>query len=90
VWLHYGALLGLLAGIVAMNVAGVPNFIDMWHKPIRESWPVWGFTTVAYFCTLLGSDWSFGGIILAVSSMFFSGLLTLIVLFKNNRTVHAQ
>lgn len=81
-WLHYGAITGLLSGIIAMNVAGIPNFIDMWRNPIRGTWPVWGFSTIACLFTLLGSDWSFGGIILAASSMFFNGMLTLVVLFR--------
>lgn len=82
IWLSYGAMLGLIAGVVAMNTAGIPNFIDLWKNPIRGTWPVWGFTAVACLCTLLGSDWSSGGIILAASAMFFNGLLLCIVLFK--------
>ena len=85
VWLKYGALVGLLAGIAAMNAAGVPNFIDLWRKPIRGTWPVWGFTVVACFCTLLGSDWSFKGVILPVTSIFFNSILLLVVLFKKPR-----
>ncbi len=82
IWFSYGAMLGLVAGIVAMNTAGIPNFIDQWRNPIRGTWPVWGFTIVACFCTLLGSDWSFSGVILAVSSMFFNSILLCIVLFR--------
>lgn len=82
VWLNYGALVGLLAGIAAMNTAGLPIAIDLWRNPVRGTWPVWGFTTIACLCTLLGSDWSFAGIILPCTSMFFNGLLTWVVLFK--------
>ena len=82
IWLSYGAMLGLVAGIIAMNTAGIPNFIDLWKNPIRGTWPVWGFTVVACFCTLLGSDWSFGGIILASTSMIFNGLILCTVLFR--------
>lgn len=84
IWLSYGAMLGLVASIAAMNIAGIPNFIDLWKNPIRGTWPVWGFTAVACFLTLLGSDWSFGGIILATTSMFFNGLLLCIVLFRKS------
>jgi hypothetical protein len=90
VWLKYGALLGLLAGIAAMNTAGIPNFIDLWKNPIRGTWPVWGFTVVACFCTLLGSDWSFGGIILAVTSMVFNGMILAVVLFKKPSPAYAR
>ena len=90
VWLAHGALLGLLAGIAAMNIAGVPNMIDLWRNPIRGTWPVWGFTLVACFCTLLVSDWSFSGIILAVTSMFFNGILLAVVLFKRPSPAYAN
>jgi hypothetical protein len=82
IWLSYGAMLGLIAGIVAMNTAGIPNFIDLWKNPIRGTWPVWGFTVLACFCTLLGSDWSLNGTILALTSAFFNGLILCVVLFK--------
>lgn len=89
VWLKYGALLGLLAGITAMNTAGIPNLIDLWRNPIRGTWPVWGFTVVACFCTLLGSDWSFGGIILSLNSMTYNGIILAVVLFKKPSPAYA-
>jgi hypothetical protein len=90
VWLHYGAFTGLIAGIFAMNIAGVPNFIDMCRKPVRESWPVWFFTAVACLFTLLGSDWSFEGSTLAATGMIVNGALAVIVLSKDERPVHAR
>lgn len=89
VWLKFGALLGLVAGIAAMNTAGIPNFIDLWRNPIRGTWPVWGFTVLACLFTLLGSDWSFGGVILAASSIAYNGSIMLIVLFKSPSPAYA-
>ena len=66
------------------------GFIDLWKNPIRGTWPVWGFTVVACFCTLLGSDWSFGGIILAVTSMVFNGMILAVVLFKKPSPEYAR
>lgn len=82
VWYKSNNEIGLYAAIIAMNSAGVPNLIDMWKNPIRESWPVWFLTVVACLFTIAGSDWTFNGMILPICSTIYNGTVTLIVLFK--------
>ncbi len=82
IWFRYGALIGLMGSITAMNIAGIPNFIDLWRNPIKDTWPVWGFSALSCLLTLIGSDWSLGGIINAVNGIFFNTILLIIVLFK--------
>lgn len=79
-WGHFA---GLLGAIFAMNIAGIPITVDMWRNPVRESTPVWVFTVVACLFTLLGSDWSKAGIVLALSSMAYNGAMAIIARFKN-------
>lgn len=81
-WITRGASAGAVAGVIALTAAGVPIWIDMFINPVRSSWPVWAYTTLACVFTLLGSDWSFEQSLLAWGGIAFNGSLTLIVLFK--------
>ncbi len=85
IWLTWSAAYGILAGVVAMTLAGTPLYVDLIRNPIRKTWPVWFFTAVACVCTLLGSDWSFAGTTLAWGGLAFNGSLTLVVLRPNRR-----
>lgn len=79
-WQTQGASVGVLAGVVAMTVAGTPLYIDMIREPIRGTFYVWAVTALACVLTLLASDWSFIGTILAWGGLVFNGSLALIVL----------
>lgn len=80
IWLTWSAAYGILAGVVAMTFAGAPLCLNLIRNPVRKTWPVWFFTAVACFFTLLGSDWSFAGTVLAWGGVAFDGGLTLVVL----------
>jgi hypothetical protein len=86
-WLTLGALAGILAGITAMTLAGMPLWIDMYRNPVRATWPLWTITVVACLLTLLGSDWSLSGIALALGGILFNGSIAYLVLFRKPKAL---
>jgi hypothetical protein len=81
-WLTQGAVVGIIAGTLAMNFAGIPMLVDMVKRPIRATFPVWFVTCVACVCTLLASDWSLAGTFLPWASLAYNGMLSILVLRK--------
>ncbi len=79
-WQNLGATVGILAGILAMTAAGIPLFLDMIFRPIRNTWSMWAWTAVACVFTLIGSDGTFEGSGLAWSGVIFNTLMVPIVL----------
>lgn len=84
IWFTWNADAAVFAGVCAMNIAGIPILVDLWRNPIRGTWPVWAITVVACIFTILGSDYSLTGTILAWAGIAFNGSVTLIVLFKKS------
>ncbi len=82
VWLTNGAEWGVYAGVVALCAGGFPVFHDMIGKPDRESFPIWATTAFACICSLIGSDGTYTGMVLATGSLIFNGSLSVIVLRK--------
>lgn len=82
VWRLWNADVGILFGTIALTLAGRPLFLEMLHRPIRGTWPVWAFTVLAGVLTLLGSDWTFSGTSLAWGGIAFNGAVTYLVLLR--------
>jgi hypothetical protein len=80
VWLTQGAVLGIVAGTLAMNLAGIPMLIEMMVKPIRATFHVWFVTCIACVLTLIASDLTFAGTFLPIMSLIYNGALSIIVL----------
>ena len=89
VWQMWSASFGILFGCIALTVAGRPIFLEMLQKPIRGTWPVWILTVIAGVFTLLGSDWSFSGTILAWGGIIFNGTLAYLVLRPRRITIES-
>lgn len=79
-WLTRGAVVGIVAGTLAMTFAGMPLLVAMAKTPIRATFHVWFVTCVACVCTLLGSDWSLAGTFLPWGSLLYNGTLSVLVL----------
>jgi len=79
-WLNTGALAGIIAGLVAMTFAGMPIMIDMIKTPVRSTLPVWGWTVVACICTIIGSDWTWEGTLVAAGGLSYNGIMSVLVL----------
>ncbi len=79
-WLTQGAIIGVIAGTMAMTCAGTPLLLDMIKKPVRDTFPVWSVTCIACLCTLLASDWSLAGTFLPWSSLAYNGTLSILSL----------
>ncbi len=86
-WLTQGAVVGIVAGTLAMTFAGIPLLVDMVRTPIRATFPVWFFTCVACVCTLLGSDWTLAGTFLPWGSLLYNGTLSMLVLRDSSDVV---
>lgn len=80
IWQTNGAIVGLVAGVVAMCAAGIPVLMDMVKKPDRKSFWVWMVTVFACICTLIGSDWTLAGIVLALGSLGYNSVMSALVL----------
>jgi len=87
VWFKWNASAAVFAGVLAMTIAGIPIWIDLWGNPIRSTWPLWFFTVVACIFSILGSDGTWTGNILAIGGIIFNGSLALIVLLKEPKKV---
>jgi hypothetical protein len=79
-WLALGPDAGVFAGVVALTAAGVPVFLDMLRNPVRKTFPLWAITALGCICTLLGSDWTVTGTVLAWGGLLFNGFLAFYVL----------
>jgi hypothetical protein len=80
VWQTHGAEIGVVAGVAALTAAGIPVFMDMVDKPVRDTFPAWAITTVGCIFTLIASDWTFVGTIVAWGGIAYNGSLALVVL----------
>ena len=59
VWSVSGARTATIAGTVAVIIAGIPQFDDIWRKPEENSILVYtGFLIGNIFSTAAGKDWS--------------------------------
>lgn len=79
-WQTHGAAAGVFAGVIALTAAGIPVFLDMLRNPVRATFPLWALTAVGCIFTLLGSDWTVTGTVLAWGGLTFNGFLALYVL----------
>jgi hypothetical protein len=82
VWLTQKSDIGLLAGAVAINIAGISIYVDMIKAPEPKTFYLWFFTAVAGVITLFGSDWTFGGTVIAWSSIIYNSSLAMVVIRK--------
>lgn len=80
VWQTVGSDWGLFACMMALLFAGTPIFIDQVKSPVRSTWPMWAATAFVCCCTLLVSDWSFAGTVVAWGGVCYNVPLTLVVL----------
>lgn len=86
-WLVWGGEAGVVAGALAMNFASLPVLRDLWRCPDRTVFPLFAFTAVAGFITLLGTwPWTIGGSFFAGSSTIANTALALVVLRARPRS----
>jgi hypothetical protein len=81
-WKCYDAEKSIIAAVLAMNIAGIQLLIDMVRKPVPGTLPVWALTCVASVLTLLGSDGSLSGTLLAWSGLNYNAILSALCLRK--------
>ncbi len=59
VWAVSGAKIATIAGTIAVIIAGIPQLIDVWRKPEKNSIFIYcGFFIGNIFSTAAGKDWS--------------------------------
>ncbi|MBI5134190.1 MAG: hypothetical protein HZA81_02275 [Candidatus Taylorbacteria bacterium] len=78
--LSFGGRIGLIASIAAMTSAGIPVLLQNLKNPVRATFPLWFVTVLSCIFTLLASDRSFDGTVLAWSSLTFNGTMSIIVM----------
>ena len=87
-WQTLSPELGVIAGVSAMTIAGIPMTIHLWEHPDRGAFWMFTNTLIACTLTLIGTwPWSIGGSLLPGGVIFFNGLLAWIVLRDNRIAV---
>jgi hypothetical protein len=71
---------GVIAGVVALNISGIPWVIEIWEKPNDHI--VWMFilTIIACLLTLFAVGWppTIGGWFFPISGILFNGMMLMI------------
>jgi hypothetical protein len=89
-WQTLSAEWGVIAGIIAMNVAGVPLIIGLWKQPDRQAFWVFATTAIACLMTLLGTwPWTIGGSLLPGAGMIYNAAIAYMVLRDKRAPVRA-
>lgn len=66
---------GVIAGVTAMTLAGIPLMCGLWKQPDSRSFWMFCNTAIACFLTLLGTwPWTIGGSLLPVAGMIYNVL----------------
>ena len=81
-WLTISDFAGVVAGTIALTIAGIPMAEDMFFAPIRETFPVWMLTVLACAFSVMGSDGTILGVLIPGSSIVFNLVLCAFVVRK--------
>lgn len=82
IWIWLGPKRGVIAIVVAMNVAGLPNMYDTYLAPNPESWWLWAGLTLACLLAALGAEkWTVQDRLFPVVNFVFN-LAMLILVFR--------
>lgn len=81
-WLTVNAEAGVVAGAIAMTIAGIPLFVDMWKCPNRGLLPPALVTCVACVLLFVSAYGSFSGVFLPIVSFSYNAVLIVILLRK--------
>ncbi|MEW6617038.1 MAG: hypothetical protein AB1333_01305 [Patescibacteria group bacterium] len=79
IWIWLGPSSGVIAGAAAIFMSGIPIMLDMIRVPVRDTFPVWFFTALAALFTILGSDWTFVGTVVAWETIAYNVAMCFIV-----------
>lgn len=79
IWILLGPEAGVITGAAAIFISGIPIMVDMIRVPVRDTFPVWAFTALAASLTILGSDWTFVGTIVAGETIVYNVAMCFIV-----------
>lgn len=81
IWQKFSADYGTIAGVSAMNIAGIPIMVMLWVHPDPQTFWLFMNTTIACGLTLAGiRPWTMRGSFLAWSGLIYNGAMVLIVL----------
>ena len=80
IWLTVGTTYAIIAEATSLIVAGGPLVLETAQKPSREGMPMWSINAVACAFTLLGSDWTLGGSLVAAGSGSYSLVMIYLML----------
>ena len=80
IWQTINPDYGVIAGVIAMTIAGMPLLFDL-NKGMITLAPMFGYTTLACVLTLIAT-WPFtiGGSFLALGGMLYNGYMCLLCL----------
>lgn len=82
IWKKRGPKRGVIAIVIAMNVAGLPNMYDTYLAPNPESWWLWTGLTLACLLSGIGAEkWTIQDRLFPVVNFFFN-LAMLILVFR--------
>lgn len=81
IWQTINPDTGVIAGVTALTLAGMPFLLDIKKKPDGGCFSMFALTSVACALTLLGSwPWTLSGTILAWGGLIFNTYLALVCL----------
>ncbi len=76
----FGGNFGIVIGTAAMVFAGAPALTDLRKRPERTALPVFVFSSVAGFLTLLGTlPWSLGASLFPTTSCLWNALVVWLI-----------
>lgn len=75
-WQTISGNAGVVAGVAAMYIAGLPMVFMMWRGADRKLYQLFAWCAVASFLTVLGTlPWTIGGSLLGTGGTVFNGLV---------------
>lgn len=76
----FGGNFGIVIGTTAMVLAGMPALLDLHKRPERTALPVFAYSSVAGFLTLLGTlPWSLGASLFPTTSFIWNALVVWLI-----------
>jgi|GEM_PF-2519659 len=85
-WMTLGNEAGVIAGVGACLIAGLPLLWDMWCKPQKDIWKFWALFVLASIGALLGSQEIFAHWIFPAFGVVYNSIVMFICRFKKPKT----
>jgi hypothetical protein len=80
-WQKLSPEYGVISGVTAMTLAGIPLMCGLWKQPDSQSFWVFTITAIACFLTLLGTwPWTIGGSLLPAAGIIYNVLVALLTI----------